>query len=294
MQSGTGLALQLNHSAESIGSGWTSYVTSGEWGSGGFLAPNSPRTDWTIDAYSFGDATSPAAIIAGGAPLSIWSAGPELPTQMATDNLQQVAELIPSDESSLALVGTLWTVPSDGSKETLRGRGSDASLTSFRDRAVTPSSTAYMMGLDHALEQSHRELQQLLSSSPWRLILTEREQLELDRQLEWERPILPIGTGWVSDRLETPTPDTTLVVDNKARSARSGDPSPSLDHREMNLQAGASADAPGPSDLGSFLKAGSLALLSALSVSVAITGWFWTRRNRRRRLGLRALGASIG
>ena len=40
-------------------------------------------------------------------------AGPETPVQATADDLEQVAELIPLEESSLAMVATLWTVSSD-------------------------------------------------------------------------------------------------------------------------------------------------------------------------------------
>ena len=59
------------------------------------------------------EASPPASITAGEVPLSILLSGPDAPAQTGSDRLEQVAELIPLEESSLALVATLWTVSSD-------------------------------------------------------------------------------------------------------------------------------------------------------------------------------------
>ncbi len=289
MQGSGGLSTQINSASEPVGGGWMSYVAGGNWDSGGMQPPSSSVADWTTAADNVGETISPAAIMAGGAPLSVLLTGPESPTQTTSDDLQQVAELIPSEESSLALVATLWTVPSDiptGAHEVQR---LDATAARLDDAAATPSWMAYMIGLDQALEQSHRDLQQVVSPARGRLMPDERDLLELDRQLEWERPIIPVGAGWVSDRPETSPRDRASVVDSDAINALAADRLQTASGLESSRPAVAGEDAPPHSEPASIVKAASLPLLSALSASTAITGWLWTRRNRKRRLGLPGL-----
>jgi len=286
MPSGGVLSPQVDHANEPIGGGWMSYIAGGDWGSGGMLPPSVSLDDWATAADNVGEPSSLAAITAGGAPLSVLLTGPELATQTTTDDLQQVANLIPSDESSLALVATLWTVPSDIPTGAQWVQRLDASPAWLTDAATTPSWTAYMIGLDQALEQSRRDIQQAASRAEGRLMPNERDQLELDRQLEWERPIMPGATGWVSDRRETSPLDTASVIDSDAINALAADQLQTASGPESSLPAVASQGAPAHSDPVSFVKAGTLPLVSVLSVSTAITGWLWARRNRKRRLGL--------
>ncbi len=286
MQGSGGLSTQVNSASEPVGGGWMSYVAAGDWGSGGMEPPSLSFADWMTTAGNVAETISPAAITAGGAPLSVLLTGPELPTQTTSDDLQQVAELIPSDESSLALVATLWTVPSDIPTGAQGVQRLDASVARLDDAASMPLWTAYMIGLDQALEQSHQDLQEVVSPAQGRLMPNERDQLELDRQLEWERPIIPVGTGWVSDRRETSPRDRASVVDNDAITALAADRLQTAGGQKSSLTAIAGEEAPPHSEPASIVKAGILPLLSALSASTAVTGWLWTRRNRKRRLGL--------
>jgi hypothetical protein len=288
MQSGGVLSTQVDHANEPIGGGWMSYIADGDWGSGGMQPQSVSLDDWTTGADNVGEPISLAAITAGGAPLSVLLTGPELPTQTTTADLQQVAELIPSDESSLALVATLWTVPSGIPTGAQRVQRLDTSPAWLTDAATTPSWTAYLIGLDQALEQSRRDIEQVVSPAQGRLMPIERDQLEVDRQLEWERPIMPVGTGWVSDRRETSPRDPASIVDNDTINALAADRLPTAGGPESTRPAVAGDGAPARSEPASFVKAGTLPLLSVLSASTAIMGWLWTRRNRKRRLGLRA------
>ena len=63
---------------------------------------------------------SPASITAGGVSLNILLSGPDVPIHTEPGGLEQVAELVPLPESSLALAATLWTVPSDSPTSTPR------------------------------------------------------------------------------------------------------------------------------------------------------------------------------
>jgi len=296
MQSAAGLSLQVDHSLELIAGGWISSVAAKDWGSGGVQSPISPRDDWTIDAGNVGDPISSAAITASGAPLGLLLTGPGLPAQTTTDDFQQVAELISSDASSLALGATLWTVPSEVRTGAEWVQASDPSLAWLSDATTIPLPTAYMIGLDQALEQSCREIQQRISPSPGRVILNKRDQLDLDRQLEWEWPIVPGATGWVSDRQETSRADMASVVNNDAIDSVANDQSQAAGGVASSLHGipSASPDAPAPSEFASFVKASALPLLSTLSAITAATGWFWTRRNRKRLPSLPSLGTLGG
>ena len=55
----------------------------------------------------------PASITAGGVSLNVLLGGPDLPTSTDPGGVEQVAELVPLPETSLALAATLWTVSSD-------------------------------------------------------------------------------------------------------------------------------------------------------------------------------------
>ncbi len=272
---------QIDHAGDSVSGGWMSYIASGEWGSGG-IQPSSLSLDlWTTGADSIQDPISPAAITAGGAPLGVLLTGPDLPTQTTTDDLQQVAELIPSDESALALVATLWTVPSDIPTAAQWVGAHDASPEWLTDTPATPSWTAYVIGLDQAFEQSRCEIQQVISPSQERSTPNDGVQLDLDRQLEWERPIMPGLTGWMAERPETSPRDAASVVENDVLDDLAADRLQIAVGSESSLTAAVSQDAPARSEAATFVKAAALPVLSVLSASTAITGWFWTKRRRR-------------
>ena len=112
MQNGS-IMTPADHTSGTLGSSWMSYVVSGDWWSGGAYSSSMSLAGWTSAADSDGEPISTAAMAAGAAPVSILMAGPETPVQATADDLEQVAELIAPDESSLALAATLWTVPSD-------------------------------------------------------------------------------------------------------------------------------------------------------------------------------------
>ncbi len=293
LQSGGGLSAQVSSANEPIGGGWMSSIAAGDWGSGGMQPPSFSLADSTTTA-AVAEPSSPAAITADGAPLSVLVTGPELPTQTTSDDLQQVAELIPRDQSSLALVASLWTVPSEIPTGAEWFQRLDASPAWLEAAAMTPSCTAYMIGLDQAILQSYRGLEQVVSPAQVPLIPNERDRLELDRQLEWERPIIPVGTGWVSDRRETSPRDTASALANDAIDALATGRLQTAGCLESSVASVASDVAPARSEPASLVKAGTLPLLGALSASTAITGWLWTRRNRKRRVALPGLAGRSG
>jgi len=293
LPSGGGLSASVSSVTESIGAGWTSYIASGDLSSAGMYQPSLSLSDGTSAADNVGEPISPAAIAAGGIPLGVLLAGPESPAPPTSNDLQQVAELIPPDESSLALVATLWTVPSDVPTGASWVQRLDAGPAGLTDAAATPSWASYVIGLDQALEQSHRHIQQVVSPAQGRLMPDERDQLEHDRQLEWERPIMPATTGWVPDRREKLLRDTSLVGSD-AIDALAADRVESAGGPESSRSGIAGDDAQARSDRAPFVQAGTIPLLWALSASTAITGWLWTRRNRKRRIGLPGLAGRSG
>jgi hypothetical protein len=288
--SGAGIAVQVDHSNGLSGSGWMSYVVGGDWSSGAAQLSGFSLDEPTTTAPSADDGTSPAAITDGNAPLSVLLTGPEVPTQTSNNDLEQIAELIPPSESSLALVATLWSVPSDNSTIAHREQTFDASPFWLTDSVTTRPWAQYLIGLDQAFDQTRGEIHQFVSNGEHGLILTERDQVELDRQLEWERPIMPVSTTRVSDRDKSSLGDTASVIDNDTITAIAADRVRSELSAESALQTREDEDAGRSEAVLSFVTAASFPLLSALSASTAITGWLWTRRKRKLRPGLAGPG----
>jgi hypothetical protein len=229
----------------------------------------------------------PAAITAGVVPLDVLLCDPELPAHGVGSGVEQVAELVPIDESSLALVATLYSLPSESPSEP-----SDGADPSGEPSGAVPSSAspqrwaAFVMGLDEAFEQSGDACAKNFCE-----VARSDAEAAVDvpgELLEWHRPILPTpaGTprepraGWTAPAdiqavanppppYQEPDPDRPVA----SRSARNdepvGRPSPEFDSPHDAREGQPQIQAVG-------------ATACAASGSVLIAGWLWARRRSRR------------
>jgi len=273
----TGLSTQMDLRTDSGGAGWMSYVATGGW-----EACGAQSSVFRGDVVSAPDETAtepstPASITAGEVPLSILLSGPDAPVQTGSDRLEQVAELIPLEESSLALVATLWTVSSDSQTTPPNWdvEPAGASREPGAPLASPPSWTVFVIGLNEAFEQSQRDVEQGFLSSPRRPIEGARGRgaRTLDEGLPWQGPIVPAAERGSFERVRggsrtgSPTsPDqaTLLRGSNEARP----------------LHSGRAEDASAQSDEGQTVAVASLPTISAVSAFGLIAGWFWTQRKR--------------
>ena len=108
----SGRSVPMNLNVEPSTMDWTSYLAG--WDS---QQPLAELTDTNAAPFVLDDTSDqpepPASISAGEAPLGFLLRGPDLPDQTSPPGESQVAELVPSSESSLALTATLWTISSD-------------------------------------------------------------------------------------------------------------------------------------------------------------------------------------
>jgi hypothetical protein len=271
----TGPSTHLDLSPDSSGNGWMSYVATG-----GSVPAEAQSSSFRGDVVSASDETTnepstPASITAGALPLSILLSGPDAPAQTGSDRLEQVAELIPPEESSLALIATLWTVSADSPMTQPPGdlKPVDGGMESGAPLASPPSWTVYVIGLNEAFEQSQRDVGQAFLSRPRRPIEEARGRAALDEGLPWQGPIVPAAERGSLEKVRggsrTGSP-TAAVEATHLRGSNEARPVPS----------GRAEVAPAQSDDGQTVAVASLPTISAVSALGLIAGWFWTQRQR--------------
>ena len=262
----TGLSTQMDLGTDSSGSGWMSYVATG-----GSVVPDGQSSVFRGDLASAPDdmANEPstsAAITAGEVPLSILLSGPDTPAQTDSDRLEQVAELSPLEESSLALVATLWTVSSDPAtappQRAVEPAGGD--MEPGATLASPPSWTIFVTGLNEAFEQSQRDVEQAFFSSRGQPIVGARAPAALDKGLLWQGPILPATEQGSFDGAEK---------NQQTEAVR-----PSLSDAGETYDRG--EDAPARSGEQPAVVVASVPTISVVSAFGAIAGWLWTQRKR--------------
>jgi hypothetical protein len=212
----------------------------------------------------------PPAISAGGVSLSLLLGGPDLPVQDEPGGLEQVAELVPLPESSLALAATLWTVPSDALPAGLRSHGQpDKTINPDRDADAVSAWALFTTGVDQALEQTCRDIRDGLQNTGGRDSGTDSISSGRDDGIEWTRPLLPAGSARCpSDARPTgPTAPADLPLGIEKRAART--------HQDTATDSG--GDAP-------LLALATTPMLSVVSIGTAIVGWLWRQRKRSYRL----------
>jgi hypothetical protein len=220
----------------------------------------------------------PGSITAGGLSLSVLLGGPDMPVRTDPAGLEQVVELVPLPETSLALAATLWTVSADSPAV---GPRWDRPAGPDGDRAEPSQSplpwALYMTGVDQALEQTCRDIRQGILSDRGVETGDEDSARGPDDLLEWQGPILPAAPAprTVSDRGPT-RPDRAHALEN-------------TDDRSARTTENSKRD----SSDGPRVVLGAMPMLSVVSISTVIAGWFWKKRRQSRRPG-QAENASRG
>ena len=130
------LALQMNPAGEVGSSSGLLYLATGGWTS---LARRAisvrARRGTSGRSQARPSRKSTASILDAGIPLNILLSGTDVPIPTEQGGVEQVAELIPLSESSLALAATLWTVRSDSQAS---APGSDLAAGADADPASRP------------------------------------------------------------------------------------------------------------------------------------------------------------
>ena len=162
-----GRSVQLDASGEVNSAGGLSYVAAGT--SSAFC--DSSAADETLLAWEEGTAEPllPGSITTGGLSLSVFLDGAHVSTPGPV-GVEPVVELVPLPESSLALAATLWAVSPDDSASMPGWHLAVARATEPNMHAAAVSSwMLFMTGVDQALEQTCRDLQEtIVSASPAR------------------------------------------------------------------------------------------------------------------------------
>ena len=282
-----GRSSQVNLENEPGRTAWMSYLASG-----GSEVPLAETTVSGSDVPGLDDsATEPAplaSITAGETPWGALLFGANAPAQAQEDGSQQVAELMPLSESALALAATLWTIPSDSPATPLEwGGSSDADVISAARSGSPPRLTTFVIGLDGAFEQTCQDLREGIALSAVRPDEGAARRCARD---PWN------GTGRSSPRAprlcrnesgQRPgPPERRRPKSRPGRVERSR-----LGPRDSS--AGGGEDTGGPSrgegTVGTQsgeerpVVTASIPVLSAISASTIIAGWFWKKRKAWRR-----------
>jgi hypothetical protein len=262
-------SLQLDVRNEGPSTTGLSYLASGGGGST-LYSPTSAGDDvltWDDDST---EPISSAAITVSGVSLSLLLSDPDLTIKTAPGNLDQVAELVPLPESSLALAATLWMVPSDSPSSSVRwdastGRPIDPEV----QKAATSSWILFVTGIDQALEQTSRDIRDGMFSHNPHQAADEGPAGAPDELIEWQGPILPGSQGGLRES-KPKLPRTSRVVTSDE--AGLGTLRTRHDSRPH-------------SDDGQPVALGVMPMISAVSITTMIAGWFWRKRQQSRSPG---------
>ncbi len=264
--------VQVDSTSELSNTSGLSYLATG--GSAGLLsAPSAAAVDdWLAGDEGSTEPVLPVAITAGGVSLNILLGGADVPVQNEPGGLEQVAELVPLSESSLALAATLWSIPSDSPTSAPRWDLAPGKAADPDARKVAASAWAlFVTGIDQALEQTCRDIQGGILSSEGRQGENEGHEGESDELLEWQGPILPAAQGGLPDTVPKSRPTGRSTTFNDAGQG-------TLQTRQ---------DSQPTSDDSPPVMLGVMPTVSVVSVSSLIAAWFWRqyRRLRPRSLG---------
>jgi hypothetical protein len=284
------LALQMNPAGEVGGSSGLLYLATGGWTS--LLDEISAMREDEVLPVDRGptESETTASVLDAGIPLSILLWGTDAPIPNEQGGVEQVAELIPLSESSLALAATLWTVRSDSQAS---APGSELAAGADADPVISSLSPQYwavfMTGVDRAFEQTFRDVQVDTFASDGRHRKSEEAQRGLDDRLQWQRPILPGAAEELRGGKQRSTRPGHGSSDNDARTPGR----PAVSHRIRDEQGEETSQAPKvaqpqDSEVQPVVLA-STPVLWVVSISSIVAGWFWgKKRERRQRSGLGA------
>ena len=259
-----GPSLQLDSSSEDSNTNGLFYLASGGWSTSAFDG----MFAWEENST---EPTLPDSITGGGVSLSILLADPDVPIRSEPDRLEQVAELIPLPETSLALAATLWTVAADSPTSGAQSDLPSATATESAAPLASPSSSAiFMIGMDQALEQTCRDIREEILCSHDGPPGIDSPPVVQDEPLEWQAPILPAGRGGLPvNETGSPQPRGTGAFGAAGTiTPQSQVESPPDSHNRSRV----------------FLWA--VPMISIVSISTVIARRFWNKRQRLCRMGL--------
>jgi hypothetical protein len=262
-------SLQLDSNGEGINTSGPSYLATGGWSTLYSEQPASAVDDvLTWDDGSI-EPILPGSITTGGVSLNILLSGPDMPIRKEPVGLAQVVELVPLQESSLALAAALWTVPSDSPASFPGWNLSAGKATQPGGRRASASSWAlFVTGLDQALEQTSRDIREGLHSRGSRRADNEAPPGGPDELLHWQGPILPASQG------ESP--------ESQPKSPRTGRRTTTDETVQGILPT--QQDSRPHSENGQPIVLGMMPMVSVVSMASLIAGWFWRKHQRARSL----------
>ncbi len=154
-----GRSVALNPRIDSDQGAWTSYLAGGT-GKGTLVDSRAVAGSDVAGLDAAADeVTSPAALLAGEAPIGLLLGDAAAPDRASSESQEQVAELVPLSESSLALAGTVWSVASDTSQAA--ETQDPAALAGFDQTGSptdAPQATLFVIGLNESVKQSAVDL----------------------------------------------------------------------------------------------------------------------------------------
>jgi hypothetical protein len=282
------LALQMNPTGELGNSSGLLYLATA--GSTSFLDELSAVREGEVLALDQGTTESDPsdAILDAGITLSNLLSGINAPIPTEQGGVEQIAELIPLSESSLALAATLWTVRSDSQAS---APGSDLLVGAAAEPAVsspTPKQWAvFMTGVDRAFEQTFRDVQvNTLGKYGWQK-KSEDTRTGLDDRLQWLGPILPgAAEGLRGGKQRSTRPGHSSAVDESSNAGVMTPEQPAV----SELVGDEQGDGPLPTlriaqpedSEGQLVVQASTPVLWVASISSIVAGWFWGKRRERR------------
>jgi len=285
------LALQMNPNGEAGSSSGLLYLATGGWTS--VVDELSVLREAEVLPVDQGT-TEPDMTVStpvAGIPLSMLLSGTDVAIPTEQGNLEQIAELIPLSESSLALAATLWTVRSNSQAS---APGLELATGAADPALSSPSPTywaVFMTGVDRAFEQTFRDVQADTPAGGGRHKNGEEPQRGLDNRLEWHGPILPgAGEGLRGGKHRSTRPGRSSATDdsNDADPRMSGPPGVShLSDNEQGDETTKELEVAQPQDLDvQPVVLASTPVLWVVSVSSIVAGWFWgKKRERQQHLG---------
>jgi hypothetical protein len=226
------------------------------------------------------DAVAPASITAGGMSVEFLLSSPTVSIRTDPANLEQVAELIPLANSSLALAAALWTVPSDAPADSNQA-GSSSESDATREPAAPAVAysklAAYLTGADKSFERTLREFKENITSSDVRIVENATSRNASNEVLDWQPPILPGAERGSSAEPERSTERSRdKFIDESLDVIEMAPVQPPVS--DVTRDAGPQPE----TNKGRPVIIRIAPMVSVASISTLAAGWFWSGRKARR------------
>jgi hypothetical protein len=259
-----GRSLQLEPYGEYSNTSGLSFLAAGQGTPLSFQA--TAHDDLLAWEETTAEPVSPGSIITGGLSLKNLLSGPDTSTLTNTSCLEQVAELVPLPESALALAATLWTRPSDSPSSTVRWHlAAEEAITARAGAEAASSWMLFVAGVDQALEQTCRELQESMPTTLDRQ-RDDGNPNSPDELLEWHGPMLPAAQP------AQPETHTKLPVNRLGQA----------DGVAGQASAPSRQNARPTQGTGQAVALASMPTISVVSVFTVIAAWVWRKRQQWR------------